>query len=170
MARRRLSNIQRMEQFYNKMSERELRKEYTKMRDIAQKRLKRMSQSGFKDSLTYRQNAGRFPKLAELSNKSQIAAAAADLKTFINNKLSTITGLKNQQKKTLKSLEDAGYDFINKGNFQDFIDFMEWFRENTPQHYGSPDDEDMKTYLDDIKKGMTPDEAKKKFLDYLEQR
>lgn len=168
--RTKLEARRQMEQFYYGMSEKELRKEYARMRDIAQKRLKRMGASEFSTSLTYKHNVGRFPKLADLGSKSEIAAAAADLWSFVKSGLSTITGLKAQRKKSLKSLEENGYDFVNKSNFQEFVDFMEWFRDNNPKSYGSPKDEQVLYYLDNIKKGLDPDEAKEKFLEYMEAR
>ena len=49
---------------------------------------------------------------------------------FLENPLSTISGIERIEAKKLATLARHGYDFINEGNLQDFGRFMEWVRAN----------------------------------------
>lgn len=70
----------------------ELRKEYTRLRDIAQKRIKRLADSPFKDSDAYRYNVDRFKKIKDIKSESELRLLLADLSRFVNTESSTIKG------------------------------------------------------------------------------
>lgn len=109
-------------------TEAEIRKEYSRLRDIAEKRLKRIASSEFKDSEAYRYNVDRFKPLKELTPKGGVNAALArslaDLERFISASTSTVSGLKHQRAATIQSLQAHGINYVNKSNFKDFYDFM----------------------------------------------
>ena len=47
------------------------------------------------------------------------------------------------------------------------MDFITWWKKTHPdQSYGSPKPEEAKSYLDNVSNGMTPEEAKRRFLEY----
>lgn len=112
----------------SRYNEKQLRAEYTKLRDIAQKRLKRMAESEFKDSMVYLENKDKFEKLSQIKNKTQLVHALADVAGFVNAKTSSISGLKNQRKEAIKTLHEHGYDFVDKDNYEEFYKFMEDYR------------------------------------------
>ena len=50
--------------------EKHVRKEYTRLRDISQKRLKRLAAAGYTDTEVYQRNVKHYPKL-KISNLNQ---------------------------------------------------------------------------------------------------
>ena len=105
-------------------SEKELRKEYTRLRDIGQKRIKRLLQSEYKDSETARIWKKGIPKLADLE-VSDIPFALAELHGFIISPYSTIRG-QNAKRKEIRTRLESHYPGLNlKGKkLQQFFEFM----------------------------------------------
>ena len=101
----------------------EIRKEYSRVRAIAVKRLTRLAKGGFGETSIYKYNVFNTMKLSELTEK-QIPLALSQLARFIDNPLSTVTGQKAQRKQKIEKLRSYGYDVTEK-NFQSFADFME---------------------------------------------
>lgn len=113
-------------------TEAEMKREYSRLRDIAQKRLKRMGENEFSRSATYEENVGKFPVLKEFTDKTgkitsqgDFAKTLAKLARFIESPLSGTRGQTVVKKKTIQSLHAAGYKFVNNKNYWDFVDFME---------------------------------------------
>ena len=69
----------------------EMRKEYTRMRDVAQKRIKRLSESEFK--WTAKGSAQSFPELKNISD-ANFAKAFNQLYRFVHAQSTTVTGQK----------------------------------------------------------------------------
>jgi len=91
-----------------KVDEKELRKEYTELRDIAQKRLKRlMKEDPDNKTLTYHPEG--FDKLSEIKTPEQLRLALSELSRFINTESSTIAGQKKINERREKVLKDNGY-------------------------------------------------------------
>lgn len=109
-------------------TEKELREEFNRLRDIAQKRLKRLEASEFKGEQIATRHQGGFKRLRDIRNPAEMAAALADMANFIAARTSTVGGQRRAQKKTLQSLQKHGYGFINKGNLKAFGDFMDIVR------------------------------------------
>lgn len=105
-----------------------VRKEYTRLRDISQKRLKRLKAVGLDDTQAYLRNYKHYPKLKDIKSDSELAARLSDLARFITAKGYTVSGQKDIMKKSLSTLHDTGYTFVNEGNFRDFGKFMEEYR------------------------------------------
>lgn len=106
--------------------EREVRAEYTRLRDIAQKRVKRMGKSEFSKSETYQQFGQGFKKLKDL-DKSQLATALHELQKFVSSKKSTLKGQREAQRKTIETLKESGID-VNKKNYWAFWSVMHEMR------------------------------------------
>ena len=112
----------------------ELHREYSRLRDIAQKRLGRMGESEFARSATYERNDGQFPVLSTFTKKGKIvrkkefARRFAQLARFIDSPLSTSRGQKAAMKAQIERLHESGYEFVNASNFWDFVDFLDDFR------------------------------------------
>ena len=69
-----------------------LRKEYTRLRDISQKRLKRLAASEFSDSEAYKYNVDRFKKIKDIKSDAELRILLSDLSRFVNAESSTIKG------------------------------------------------------------------------------
>lgn len=118
-------------------SERELRREYSRLRDVAQKRLGRLKQSEFAGSPTVKYNEGRFVKLSEVQNKQDLTHLLSDITRFLTASKGSVSGMKETRRKSIESLHDSGLTFVNENNFSEFTDFMEWLKDFYPHGYPS---------------------------------
>lgn len=123
-----------------------MRKEYTRMRDVAQKRVQRLQReydwtSSGKQSYQIETKEGLvtkqgFPKLSEI-NPEDLPKAFQELASFVKAGRSTISGQKSAQQKTMDTInkalgaggEDEDEDTqtekpLNKTNYQRFIRIM----------------------------------------------
>ena len=108
--------------------DKQIRAEYTRLRDIAQKRIKRLGESEWRSSETYQRYKEGFPKLSQIPNRTNLSYELAKLSRFVSAKTTTVSGLKHQRTEQLKSLKKHGYEFVNKENIDKFGQFMEEFR------------------------------------------
>lgn len=102
-----------------------MRAEYTRMRDVAQKRIKRLGEQ-FSESKAYLQHKTGFPKLKELDSRD-FAKAFADLAKFVKAKGSTVSGQKEIKAKTIKTWNDQGLN-LNAKNYDKTIKILEEMR------------------------------------------
>ena len=84
--------------------ESDLRKEYTRLRDIAVKRLKRMGQDQeLRQTQEYKYYSKRMPKLRDLVDRIEIEDFLADIAIFVNNpEISTVGGVRERVKRQRK--------------------------------------------------------------------
>lgn len=110
-------------------TERELRQEYTRLRDIAQKRIKRLLASEFSESQTALKWSKGVPRLSDMRSKSDIAHGLTDLSSFLESPYSTLTGQRETRAKQRATLERhyPGLDLSGK-KFDDFTKFMNAMR------------------------------------------
>lgn len=111
----------------NEYTSSEIRKEYSRLRAIAVKRLSRLNKAGFGKSSAYKYNASNTKKLSELTDR-QVPLALSQLARFIDNPLSTVTGQKDLRTQKIAKLRSYDYD-VTEENFQNFTDFMELLSE-----------------------------------------
>ena len=108
------------------MDESALRKEYTRLRKIANKRLARLQASKYKDTDLAKEYSGGFEILA---NVADLPRELTVLARFVASERSSITGLKQIEKKSISTLQQHGYTFVNAGNVGQFGAFMEEMRQ-----------------------------------------
>lgn len=158
----------------------ELRKEYSRLRQVANKRLDRMEGTRFENSQTYKRNAGKYTTLEEI--KAEALAHAKNLKPeaaeklvdmyvakkmdelyrFLTAKSGSIRGLQNIENRTIEALRERGLTFINKSNIQQFGDYMEYLRS---VHKGKQFDSERAVDLFGAatRKGINPEEISEDF-------
>lgn len=102
-----------------------MRSEYTRMRDVAQKRLKRLEKS-FPESKAVQSHPQGFPKLKNLDSRD-FPKAFAELAKFVKAKGSTVTGQKQIKEKTIKTWQDQGLN-LNQKNYDKTIKILEEMR------------------------------------------
>ena len=102
-----------------------MRSEYTRMRDVAQKRIKRLAKQ-FPESKAYQNNAKGFAKLKDLDPRD-FPKAFAELAKFVRAKGSTVTGQKQIKEKTIKTWQDQGLN-LNSKNYDKTIKILEEMR------------------------------------------
>ena len=107
--------------------EAEARKEYQRLRRIAQKRIARFKGTQYEDTEIYKNRAIKHPfkPSSELKDVRALQAVLSDVRGFLDSERSTISGLKRIDKKTISTLHANGYTFVNMGNIKAFGEFME---------------------------------------------
>ena len=111
-------------------TEKELRQEYAKLRSVAQKSLKRLGESRYRDSETYRQNRNAFPTTKSLKSTRELARALTDVTRFLSAKSHSISGLNEIRQSQVSTWNDQyGYDFVNFNNFDQWVEFLEWYKD-----------------------------------------
>lgn len=144
-----------------------VRKEYTRLRDISQKRLKRLKAAGYDDIQAYLRNVNHYPKLKDIKSNNELASRLSDLSRFILAKSSTVSGNKKIMYKNLTTLHDTGYNFVNEENFRDFGKFMEEYRNQMlDMSYDSGDAADLYGVV--IKHKLDPKQVEEEFEFWLE--
>lgn len=108
------------------MDESALRKEYTRLRKIANKRLARLQASKYKDTELAKEYVGGF---AILANVADVPRELTLIARFVASEKSSITGLKRLETKAISTLRQHGYTFVNAGNVGQFGAFMEEMRQ-----------------------------------------
>ena len=102
-----------------------MRAEYTRMRDVAQKRLKRLEKA-FPDSKAVQSHPQGFAKLKNLDPRD-FPKAFAELAKFVKAKGSTVTGQKQIKEKTIRTWQDQGLN-LNQKNYDKTIKILEEMR------------------------------------------
>lgn len=118
--------------------EAEVRKEYTRLRSIAQKRLQRFKGTEWEQSAIYQRYSKRFKTLKQLGadkkagiKGSDVQFALSEVVSFLEQQASSVSGQKERRRKALITLSEHGYDFVNEKNFHAFGEYMEYVREVT---------------------------------------
>ena len=128
------------------VSREELRKEYSRLRQVANSRLSRMEGTKYERSQTYRRNAGKYTTLEEIENEAlaharnikpeaaqkyvdmHVAKKLDELYRFLTAKSGSIRGMQAIENNMIKTFRERGFDFINKGNIQQFGEYMDYLR------------------------------------------
>lgn len=107
--------------------EAEARKEYQRLRRIAQKRLARFVGTPYEGTDVYKNRVIKYPfkPSSELKDVRSLQAALSDVRGFLDSERSTITGLKRIDKRAVATLHANGYTFVNMDNIKAFGEFME---------------------------------------------
>lgn len=103
--------------------EKELRQEYTRLRDIAVKRLKRMGQDpNIAQSQEYRYYSSRVPRLRDMIDRLEIEEALADVALFVRNpEISTLGGVRERLRKQAEGFrETVDYDLPDTATLQEW--------------------------------------------------
>lgn len=102
----------------------ELRKEYSRLRSIAQKRIGRIEKSAIpftKGARPY------FSKLINIVTERDFVREYAELSRFIESPSSTAKGRRERRDKTIDTLQKRGFN-VDKSNYMQFLNFIEWFK------------------------------------------
>ena len=103
-----------------------IRAEYTRLRDIAHKRISRLGKSEFSKSAAYQAHKQDFPKLKNLDPRD-IPAAMAEMVKFLKAKTSTVSGQRSRRTKIIESWQEQGLD-LNEKNYNKVMAMMKEMR------------------------------------------
>ena len=144
-----------------------VRQEYRRLRDIAQKRLKRLEVSE-PGSMAYKANKGRYGPTKSMSTE-QLRQLLPDLAKFIAAKTGSVSGIREQRSKALKTLHEHGYTGITKANLQAFGEFMDELRSSKAgRSIGSPTA--VETFEFTQEHNIPWEKVKEDFADWLRDR
>ena len=152
------------------LSDADARKLYTKYRDIAQKRVKRLVQGGYINEKEAEMYNRRMPTL---KNQKNVRAGLEELRTFLNQEKSSARRTKALQKEITEGWERAGYSVdIPKGvqskrKFGHFMDYMK--KKYKGRQYDSS--RAVRLYVAIKNKGLDPENFRKEstfFMDNID--
>lgn len=100
-----------------------VRKEYMRMRNDLRRNIARIEKSGqFPDAQVLR-TMTQFPPQSKL-DREHVAFKLAQLETVLSRNESSLSGLLHQRREAVETLQDRGYSFITKANYNEFAQFM----------------------------------------------
>lgn len=107
------------------LSEKEIRDEYRRLRNIANKRIERLKRAGYTDTQAYLRNAGAY-KSPSSYTMAELQYKLYQISKFVSAKSSTVSGMRLIEKQMLEKLHEKDLGRIT--NLQEFGDFMDWAR------------------------------------------
>lgn len=139
----------------------EIRKEYSRLRDVINKRIQRIQESDFKNQGI----AGKFPKglpkLADIAPED-LPYLLQQAATALTSKSGSLKGLEQRQQSAIESFRERGYTQINESNFKEFVNFLEEAKEKgLAKVYGS--DSIVNLYENSQALGLSPDDIMRDF-------
>lgn len=143
----------------------DIKKEYTRLRDILNKRIQRINKSDFAGQGIAGQFPKGLPKLADTAPED-LPYLLQQAATALNSRSGSLKGLQMRQSETIKSLRERGYTNIDESNLRQFGRFMEESRDRGLEKiYGS--DTIANAYDTMTAIGISPDEVMKDFTWWL---
>lgn len=104
----------------------QLRQAYSQMRSTATKRIERLNKpENIKQFGQPEQEFFRTTKA--LTTSSELLKEIRDISSFLTNKGSTITGLRERRDFTIERMKENGFD-VEKSDYPDLQKFMKWFK------------------------------------------
>lgn len=110
------------------LTDKELRKEYSRLRSIARKRLERFEGTEWTDTQTYKAYKEGFKPIKDIKDERELRYQLTQVARFVTTETASVSGLEKQRKQAIETLNDRGYSFVNKKNYHKFTDFMEYVR------------------------------------------
>ena len=107
------------------LSEKEIRDEYRRLRNIANKRIERLEKAGYEQTQTYIRNVGAYKSPSNYT-VPELQYKLYQISKFVAAKSSTVSGMRLIEKEAIETLQEKGLGRIN--NLQEFGDFMSWAR------------------------------------------
>ena len=107
------------------LSEKEIRDEYRRLRNIANKRIERLEKAGYEHTQTYLRNVGSYKQPSNYT-MAELQYKLYQISKFVAAKSSTVSGMRLIEKEAIETLQEKGLGRIN--NLQEFGDFMSWAR------------------------------------------
>lgn len=150
-----------------KRPEKELRKEYSRLRSVAQKSLKRLWQSEFAYGETARQHRKGFPTLKQITSQRQLVMATTSVAQFLAAKSHSVLGLREIRQEQINTWKNEyGYDFVNYENFEAWYNFIETMADEKGFVYESRDD---RRYVNKADAVSRKEEIQSRFNEFMEK-
>lgn len=135
---------------------------YTKMRDIAHKRIQRLHAKGLGKEYS------DFKKLSEMQSPEEFQRAYDELTAFLLKDVTVASERRRKQQSMIDAFKQSGFN-ITPDELPHLSDFMEFWRElSISAQYAS--DQAVALFDHMYKMGINPDDIKKDFDTYLDHR
>ena len=105
------------------MSDAELRKEYSRLRSVANKRIERLEQAGFGSSREVGYNAGAYIPLKAVESRRELVALTSQVSKFLAAKRSTVSGQRESIRRSVATWNRKGVN-VNASNYSKFVDLL----------------------------------------------
>lgn len=102
----------------------EARAEYARLRREANRRLEVLSRSEFAKLPGVQRVSGGFEALPKGAKESTVRKQLYDVARFLNLRTSSFQGARKAQREFVETMQEHGYDFVNKNNAAEFGRFM----------------------------------------------
>ena len=113
-------------------TEKEARREYSRLRRVANRRLERLERAGYGNSAVMRRYGQGFESMRGTS-EAAIRERLGDVAAFLERKTSSVTGQRAAVRSFVETMQERGYGFITTKNAAQFGRFMEAAK----KHYGN---------------------------------
>lgn len=106
-------------------TEKEARKEYQRLRKAALKRIARLERSEYKSDYIVKRGKDRFSPSSQIVSLTALSRSLSDVRHFLEGPYSSITGRRELEARTIKTLRSHGYKFVTEDNIKQFGEFMD---------------------------------------------
>lgn len=106
-----------------KMSDAELRREYSRLRSVANKRIERLEKAGFGNSREVGYNAGVYIPLNAVESRRELVSLTSQVSKFLSAKRSTVSGQQESIRRSVATWNRKGVN-VNASNYSKFIDLL----------------------------------------------
>ena len=149
------------------LTEKEIRQEYTRLRSIAQKRLRRLQKAGDEYELYYKNWMTSFQTIKELGGKTNIIFALSRAGRFLQGP-TTIKEAKADIKKRLSELSSHGFHRLTGSDLSDFYKFMNTIEDDIFKDVYIASDKVIEYYENMRQAGESRDEIISQFREWKE--
>ena len=106
-----------------KMSDADLRKEYSRLRKVANERINRLEKAGFGDSKEVGYNAGVYVPLKAVESRRELVMLTSQASKFIAANRSTVTGQRETIRRSVATWNRKGVN-VTAANYGKFVDLL----------------------------------------------
>lgn len=106
-----------------KMSDAELRKEYSRLRSVANKRIERLEKAGFGSSREVGYNAGVYLPLGAIESRRELVSLTSQVSKFLAAKRSTVSGQRESIRRSVATWNRKGVN-VNASNYSRFVELL----------------------------------------------
>lgn len=103
----------------------DLKSEYSRLRNIANNRLSHFTGTEWADSEVYKENFGKFKQLSGIKTTAELRKLTTQVAYFLSAQTSTTTGMKHKRAEAIRTFHEHGYTFVNAKNYKDFTMYMD---------------------------------------------
>lgn len=104
------------------------RAELRRLQHIANDRLQKFTGTEWEQSSVYKSNKGQYDKNVKKMSRAEVDMKLNQVYRFLKSNRSTVRGNQIARARTIRSLHQAGFTGINKGNLKQFGEFMDKVR------------------------------------------